>query len=107
MNGSAAPAADLRGLAAALLSTLYDLRDVRSVLGDSSAKEAAILMRTEGALRGKAQQLTGAAGSPKINNVPNILFTLCKLLHFGLQQGNNSAWEMVVGMHERRKAFRM
>lgn len=50
-------------LAAILLDTLYDLRDIRSVLKDTGSFQpdaATILQRTEGTLRSKAQQLTGA-----------------------------------------------
>lgn len=58
---SAEPApSEARDVARILLDTLYDLRDIRSVIRDKNDEVAVILQRTESALRAKAQQLTGA-----------------------------------------------
>ena len=51
---------EARDVARILLETLYDLKDIRSVIRDKNDEVAVILQRTEGALRAKAQQLTGA-----------------------------------------------
>lgn len=50
---------EARDVARILLDTLYDLRDIRSVIRDKNDEVAVILQRTEGTLRAKAQQLTG------------------------------------------------
>ena len=55
----AASEPEMKDVSNLLLSTLYDLRDVRNILKSTESNEATSLLRTEAKLRAKAQQLTG------------------------------------------------